>query len=163
MLAPWLSVRFEMLTSRLRAGPGAGRARHPGPRRAGRVLERRGGRAEPRADLDTLRRADHGLRHQPRADAARDGGSVSITLAYTLGTSIPMLGVMLGGRALLNKVPALTRNAGNIQKGFGVLMIVVGVAIGRAGTASSRASSARCRDTAPGSTAIERPPPSSRR
>src|SRR5208283_2143106 len=42
-----------------------------------------------------------------------DGGSVSITLAYTLGTSIPMLGVMLGGRALLNKVPALTRNAGN--------------------------------------------------
>ena len=59
-----------------------------------------------------------------------DGGSVSITLAYTLGTSIPMLGVMLGGRALLNKVPALTRNSGNIQKGFGVLMIVVGVAIG---------------------------------
>ena len=59
-----------------------------------------------------------------------DGGSVSITLAYTLGTSIPMLGVMLGGRALLNRVPALTRNAGSIQKGFGVLMIVVGVAIG---------------------------------
>jgi cytochrome c biogenesis protein CcdA/thiol-disulfide isomerase/thioredoxin len=59
-----------------------------------------------------------------------DGGSVFITLAYTLGTAIPMLGVMLGGRALLNKVPALTRNAGNIQKGFGVLMILVGVAIG---------------------------------
>ena len=33
-----------------------------------------------------------------------DGGSVFITLAYTLGTSIPMLGVMLGGRALLNRV-----------------------------------------------------------
>jgi cytochrome c biogenesis protein CcdA/thiol-disulfide isomerase/thioredoxin len=59
-----------------------------------------------------------------------DGGSVYITLAYSLGTAIPMLGVMFGGRALLNKVPALARNAANIQKGFGVLMILVGVAIG---------------------------------
>jgi len=59
-----------------------------------------------------------------------DGGSVSITLAYTLGTSLPMLGVMLGGRALLNRVPALTRNTGRIQKAFGALMIVIGVAIG---------------------------------
>jgi len=59
-----------------------------------------------------------------------DGGSLFITLAYTLGTSIPMLGVMLGGRALLNRVPALTRNAARIQQVFGVLMIVVGVAIG---------------------------------
>ncbi len=59
-----------------------------------------------------------------------DGGSVFITLAYTLGTSIPMLGVMLGGRALLTRVPALTRNAARIQQGFGILMILVGVAIG---------------------------------
>ena len=59
-----------------------------------------------------------------------NGGSVFITLAYTLGTSIPMLAVMLGGRALLNRVPALTRNTANIQKGFGVLMILMGVAIG---------------------------------
>ncbi len=58
------------------------------------------------------------------------GGSVVITLAYTLGTSIPMLAVMLGGRALLTKVPALTRNSANIQKGFGVLMIAMAVAIG---------------------------------
>jgi cytochrome c biogenesis protein CcdA/thiol-disulfide isomerase/thioredoxin len=59
-----------------------------------------------------------------------DGGAVYITLAYTVGTSIPMLGVMFGGRTLLNKVPALSRNAVNIQKAFGVLMILVGVAIG---------------------------------
>ncbi|HTP60110.1 MAG TPA: cytochrome c biogenesis protein DipZ [Spirochaetia bacterium] len=58
------------------------------------------------------------------------GDSVFITLAYTLGTSIPMLAVMLGGRALLARVPALTRNTANIQKGFGVLMIVMAVAIG---------------------------------
>ncbi len=58
------------------------------------------------------------------------GGSVFITLAYTLGTSIPMLAVMLGGRALLTRVPALTKNSANIQKGFGVLMIAMSVAIG---------------------------------
>ncbi len=58
------------------------------------------------------------------------GNSVFITLAYTIGTSIPMLAVMLGGRALLARVPSLTRNTANIQKGFGVLMIVMAVAIG---------------------------------
>jgi cytochrome c biogenesis protein CcdA/thiol-disulfide isomerase/thioredoxin len=57
-------------------------------------------------------------------------GSVYITLAYTLGTALPMLGVMFGGRALLNRVPALARNSANIQRGFGVLMILLGVAIG---------------------------------
>ncbi len=57
------------------------------------------------------------------------GGSVLITLAYSIGTSIPMLAVMLGGRALLNRVPGLKRNMGNIQKVFGVVMIVVGVGI----------------------------------
>ncbi len=59
-----------------------------------------------------------------------ESGSVYITLAYSLGTALPMLGVMFGGRALLNRVPALARNAANIQRGFGVLMILVGVAIG---------------------------------
>lgn len=58
-----------------------------------------------------------------------DGGSVLITLAYSLGTSIPMLAVMFGGRALLNRVPGLARNMASIQKGFGVVMIVVGLAI----------------------------------
>jgi cytochrome c biogenesis protein CcdA/thiol-disulfide isomerase/thioredoxin len=58
-----------------------------------------------------------------------DGGAVFITLAYSLGTSVPMLGVMLGGRALLARVPALTRNAARIQQGFGALMIVVAVAV----------------------------------
>ena len=58
-----------------------------------------------------------------------DGGSVLITLAYSLGTSIPMLAVMFGGRALLNRVPGLARNMASIQKGFGVVMIAVGLAI----------------------------------
>jgi cytochrome c biogenesis protein CcdA/thiol-disulfide isomerase/thioredoxin len=59
-----------------------------------------------------------------------DGGAVIITAAYTVGTAIPMLAVMLGGRALLNRVPGLMRNMARIQKGFGVVMILVGVAIG---------------------------------
>jgi cytochrome c biogenesis protein CcdA/thiol-disulfide isomerase/thioredoxin len=59
-----------------------------------------------------------------------DGGSVFITLAYTLGTSLPMLAVMLGGRSLLNRVPALARHAGGIRKGFGVLMLAMAVAMG---------------------------------
>lgn len=52
-----------------------------------------------------------------------------ITLAYALGTALPMLLIMWGGRELLNRVPWLLRNTGNIQKGFGVLMILVAVAI----------------------------------
>lgn len=58
-----------------------------------------------------------------------DSGSVFITLAYSIGTSIPMLAIMFGGRTLIQKFPALKRNSGAIQKVFGVLMIVVGVAI----------------------------------
>jgi cytochrome c biogenesis protein CcdA/thiol-disulfide isomerase/thioredoxin len=58
-----------------------------------------------------------------------DGGSVLIVLAYSLGTAIPMLGIMLGGRALLNRVPWLSRNSLNIQRIFGIFMIVAGLAI----------------------------------
>src|SRR5208337_4225493 len=129
MLVPWLSVRFELLTSRIaRRSGGTGGA--PGtPRRngfwSGVVVGLSLGLiwtpcvGPIMASVISLALTQH-----------VDGGSVSITLAYTLGTSIPMLAIMLGGRALLKKVPALTRNAGNIQKGFGVLMILVGVAIG---------------------------------
>jgi len=47
-----------------------------------------------------------------------------ITLAYALGTALPMLAIMYGGRQLLNRTPWLTSNLGNIQKGFGVVMII---------------------------------------
>lgn len=52
-----------------------------------------------------------------------------ITLAYSLGTAIPMLAIMLGGRELLWRVPWLTANAGKIQKAFGLLMILTALAI----------------------------------
>lgn len=129
MLVPWLSVRFELLTSRIARRSGGTGGTPSAPRRNGfwsgvLVGLSLGLIWTPcvgpiMASVISLALTQH-----------VDGGSVSITLAYTLGTSIPMLGVMLGGRALLNRVPALTRNSGNIQKGFGVLMIIMGVAIG---------------------------------
>ncbi len=59
-----------------------------------------------------------------------DGGAVSIILAYSLGTSIPMLAIMLGGRRLVNRVPLLARSPDKVQRVFGVLMIVVAVSVG---------------------------------
>src|SRR3989338_9984110 len=55
--------------------------------------------------------------------------SFFITLAYSVGTAIPMFGIMLGGNKLLQKVPWLLKNLNNIQKGFGVLMIITAIGI----------------------------------
>jgi cytochrome c biogenesis protein CcdA/thiol-disulfide isomerase/thioredoxin len=59
-----------------------------------------------------------------------DAGAVFIAAAYSLGTAVPMLGVMFGGRALLHRVPLLLRNTGKIQKAFGLLVIFTAFAIG---------------------------------
>jgi cytochrome c biogenesis protein CcdA/thiol-disulfide isomerase/thioredoxin len=132
MLVPWLRDRFEVFTARI-----ANRGSRGGATAAGV-----GGAARKGFWSGVVVGLSLGLIWTPCVGPIMasvislaltqhvDGGSVFITLAYTVGTAIPMLGVMLGGRALLNKVPALTRNAGTIQKGFGVLMILVGVAIG---------------------------------
>jgi cytochrome c biogenesis protein CcdA/thiol-disulfide isomerase/thioredoxin len=52
-----------------------------------------------------------------------------ITLAYALGTGLPMLAITYGGRNLLNKTPWLTRHLGRIQQAFGVIMILTAAAI----------------------------------
>jgi cytochrome c biogenesis protein CcdA/thiol-disulfide isomerase/thioredoxin len=52
-----------------------------------------------------------------------------ITLAYSLGTALPMLAITYGGRNLLKKIPGLLANTGKIQKVFGVVMIVTAVAL----------------------------------
>ncbi|MBI4097238.1 MAG: cytochrome c biogenesis protein DipZ [Candidatus Levybacteria bacterium] len=52
-----------------------------------------------------------------------------ITLAYSLGTAIPMFLIMLGGQNALRKVPWLLANTGRIQKVFGVLMILTAIGI----------------------------------
>ena len=52
-----------------------------------------------------------------------------ITLAYSLGTAIPMFLIMIGGQNVLRRVPWLLANSANIQKAFGVLMIVTALGI----------------------------------
>lgn len=52
-----------------------------------------------------------------------------ITLAYSLGTALPMFAIMLGGQKLLRKVPWLLANTGVIQKVFGVIMILTAIGI----------------------------------
>lgn len=52
-----------------------------------------------------------------------------ITLAYSLGTAIPMFLIMLGGQNTLHRVPWLLQNLSRIQKGFGVLMILTAIGI----------------------------------
>lgn len=57
------------------------------------------------------------------------GSAFLITLAYSAGTAIPMFGIIVGGRTALTRVPWLVRNSGNIQKAFGILMIITAIGI----------------------------------
>ncbi|VVA43558.1 conserved membrane hypothetical protein [Candidatus Roizmanbacteria bacterium] len=52
-----------------------------------------------------------------------------ITLAYSLGTAIPMFLIILGGQNTLRRVPWLLANTANIQKLFGILMIITAIGI----------------------------------
>ena len=168
MLVPWLRNRFELLTSRIASrGSRGGAAKAGAASSAGAAATRWAGFWS-----GLLVGLSLGLIWTPCVGPIMasvislaltqkvDGGSVFITLAYTLGTSIPMLGVMLGGRALLARVPALTRNAAGIQKGFGVLMILVGVAIGFGWDRQFQAMILRAfPNYGTGLTAIEKAPP----
>lgn len=52
-----------------------------------------------------------------------------ITLAYSLGTALPMLAITYGGRQLLQKNTWLLNNTSKIQRGFGVLMVLTAIGI----------------------------------
>lgn len=52
-----------------------------------------------------------------------------ITIAYAIGTAIPMFMIMLAGSTALQKVPWLVKNTSKIQKIFGVLMILTALGI----------------------------------
>lgn len=58
-----------------------------------------------------------------------NGSAILITLAYSIGTAIPMLAITYGGRQLLQKAPSLLTHAQHIQKGFGILMVLTAIAI----------------------------------
>lgn len=57
------------------------------------------------------------------------GSAAVITLAYAIGTAIPMFAIMIGGQALLQRNAWLLKRTGQIQKAFGVLMMATAVAI----------------------------------
>lgn len=52
-----------------------------------------------------------------------------ITFAYSVGTAIPMFIIMVGGQNLLRKNQWLLANATNIQRVFGIIMILTAIAI----------------------------------
>lgn len=52
-----------------------------------------------------------------------------ITLAYSLGTALPMLFLIKGGQQLTKKLPLVYKHLGLVQKGFGVLMILTAVGL----------------------------------
>lgn len=55
--------------------------------------------------------------------------SIVITLAYATGTAIPMFGIILAGSTALERISFLKRNTITIRKGFGIIMILVAIAI----------------------------------
>ncbi len=50
-----------------------------------------------------------------------------LTFFYSLGTAIPMYLIILGGNRALTRVPWLLRNSRNIQRGFGIIMILTSI------------------------------------
>jgi cytochrome c biogenesis protein CcdA/thiol-disulfide isomerase/thioredoxin len=123
MLVPPLSVGFEKIASRL-AGAGRNRARSQGF--SGGLLTGLSLGLVWTPCVGPIMASVISL----AISQSVDGGSVFIVLAYSLGTAFPMLAIMLGGRSLIQRVPALSRNSGRIQRVFGVLMILVAVSIG---------------------------------
>ncbi len=55
--------------------------------------------------------------------------AVLITVAYSLGTAIPMFIIMQSGATALKNVPWLLKNTANIQKIFGFVMVITATGI----------------------------------
>jgi cytochrome c biogenesis protein CcdA/thiol-disulfide isomerase/thioredoxin len=55
--------------------------------------------------------------------------AVFITLAYSLGTAVPMFIIMQLGSTALQKNQWLLKNSSRVQKGFGVLMVLTAIGI----------------------------------
>ena len=130
MAVPKLREGFELLTARL---AGAGRARRPGVADPGRKRGGFWGGIVVGLGLGLVWTPCVGPIMASVVSLALtrrlDGGAVAITLAYTLGTSLAMMAIMLGGRTLLTRVPALARRSAAIQRVFGLLLIVAGIAV----------------------------------
>lgn len=58
-----------------------------------------------------------------------DTGAVAVTLAFSLGTALPMAAIMLGGRQLARRLSWFQANSSRIQQVLGVILVLTGVAI----------------------------------
>lgn len=56
-------------------------------------------------------------------------GAVGITLAFSLGTALPMAAVLFGGRNLVRRFDGYARHAQTIQQVFGLVVALTGLAI----------------------------------
>lgn len=52
-----------------------------------------------------------------------------LTLAYSLGTAIPMFVIIFGGQNMLHRTPWLLANTEKIRKTFGIIMIITAIGI----------------------------------
>ena len=63
------------------------------------------------------------------ATGSVSGTTVAVTIAYALGTGIPMLLIIIGGKALFSRLGGVKKAGIRIQRVFAGLMIVVAAAI----------------------------------
>lgn len=58
-----------------------------------------------------------------------DAAAVAVTLAFSLGTALPMAAIMLGGRQITRRLGWFKANSGRIQQVLGILLVLTGLAI----------------------------------
>lgn len=58
-----------------------------------------------------------------------DAAAIAVTLAFALGTALPMAAVMFGGRKLVRRLDWFSANAARIQQVLGVILVLTGLAI----------------------------------
>nr|WP_314262235.1 cytochrome c biogenesis CcdA family protein [uncultured Devosia sp.] len=58
-----------------------------------------------------------------------DSGAIAVTLAFSLGTALPMAAIMLGGRQLARRLSWFQSNATRIQQVLGLILVLTGCAI----------------------------------
>jgi len=56
-------------------------------------------------------------------------GAIAVTLAFSLGTALPMAAVLFGGRQLVRRLDWFQRHAAAIQRVFGVVLLLTALAI----------------------------------
>jgi cytochrome c biogenesis protein CcdA/thiol-disulfide isomerase/thioredoxin len=56
-------------------------------------------------------------------------GAGAVVVAYAIGAGIPMLGIAYGGRLAMQKLRGASKHAGAVQRGFGVIMLLVALGL----------------------------------